>query len=73
VLSNLKTSLIGTYRASNFGKHVHPHLCEFEYRFNCRFNLKSIFEHLVRAAQEFFSRQMIPLTSELVWLCSLET
>jgi hypothetical protein len=50
VLSNLKTGLAGTYHAFDFVKYAHRYLAEFQYRFNRRFNLRSILQRLVRAA-----------------------
>jgi len=48
VLSNLKTSLSGTYRAFKFQKYAHRYLAEAQYRFNRRFDLRSILCRLVR-------------------------
>ena len=50
VLSNLKTGLTGTYHAFKFAKYAHRYLGEFQYRFNRRFNLRSILQRLVVAA-----------------------
>lgn len=50
VLSNLKTGLSGTYHAFKFAKYAHRYLGEFQYRFNRRFNLRSILQRLVIAA-----------------------
>lgn len=50
VLSNLKTGLSGTYHAFKFAKYAHCYLGEFQYRFNRRFNLRSILQRLVAAA-----------------------
>ena len=50
VLSNLKTGLSGTYHAFKFAKYAHRYLGEFQYRFNRRFNLRSILQRLVVAA-----------------------
>jgi hypothetical protein len=47
VLSNLKTGLSGTFHAFKFAKYAHRYLAEFQYRFNRRFDLRSI---LARAA-----------------------
>ena len=49
-LSNLKTALCGTYHAFDFVKYAHRYLGEAQYRFNRRFNLRSILPRLVRAA-----------------------
>lgn len=50
VLGNLKTALAGTYHAFNFVKYIHRYLAEAQYRFNRRFDLRSILPRLVRAA-----------------------
>lgn len=50
VLGNLKTAISGTYHAFKFGKYADRYLAEVQYRFNRRFDLSSILEHLVRAA-----------------------
>jgi hypothetical protein len=50
VLSNLKTAISGTYHHFNFAKYADRYLAEVQYRFNRRFDLKSILVRLVRAA-----------------------
>lgn len=50
VLGNLKTAISGTYHAFDFAKYAHRYLAEVQYRFNRRFDLKSIFARLLRAA-----------------------
>ena len=50
VLGNLKTALGGTYHSFDFAKYAHRYLAEAQYRFNRRFNLRSIFARLLRAA-----------------------
>ncbi len=50
VLSNLKTGLTGTYYAFMFAKYAHRYLAEFQYRFNRRFELRSILSRLVHVA-----------------------
>ncbi len=50
VLGNLKRALSGTYHAFNFAKYAHRYLAEAQYRFNRRFNLRSILARLLRAA-----------------------
>jgi hypothetical protein len=50
VLSNLKTGLTGTYHAFKFAKYAHRYLAEFQYRFNRRFDLRSILARLVHVA-----------------------
>jgi hypothetical protein len=48
--SNLKTALCGTYHAFDFVKYAPRYLAEAQYRFNKRFDLRSILPRLVRAA-----------------------
>ena len=50
VLSNLKTALCGTYHAFDFVKYAPRYLAEAQYRFNRRFDLRSILSRLLRAA-----------------------
>ena len=50
VLGNLKRALSGTYHAFDFAKYAHRYLAEAQYRFNRRFNLRSILARLLRAA-----------------------
>ena len=50
VLSNLKTAMAGTYHAVKFAKYAHRYLAEVQYRFNRRFDLRSILQRLVRVA-----------------------
>jgi transposase-like protein len=50
VLSNLKTAMTGTYHAIKFEKYAHRYLAEVQYRFNRRFDLRSILRRLVRVA-----------------------
>lgn len=42
VLSNLRTAISGTYHHFNFAKYADRYLAEVQYRFNRRFDLKSI-------------------------------
>lgn len=49
-LGNLKCSFSGTYHAFDFAKYSHRYLAETQYRFNRRFNLRSILARLLRAA-----------------------
>ena len=49
-LGKLKRSLGGTYHAFDFAKYAHRYLAEAQYRFNRRFNLRSILPRLLRAA-----------------------
>lgn len=50
VLSNLMTAMAGTYHAIKFAKYAHRYLAEVQYRFNRRFDLRSILRRLVRVA-----------------------
>ncbi|HXG29856.1 MAG TPA: IS1595 family transposase [Nevskiales bacterium] len=50
VLGNLKTAISGTYHAFAFAKYADRYLAEVAYRFNRRFDLKSILSRLIRAA-----------------------
>lgn len=50
VLGNLKTAITGTYHAFKFTKYAPRYLAEFQYRFNRRYNLRSILPRLLRAA-----------------------
>jgi Zn ribbon nucleic-acid-binding protein len=50
ILGNLKTAIGGTYHAFNFHKYADRYLGEAQYRFNRRFDLRSILAHLTRAA-----------------------
>ncbi len=48
-LSNIKAALVGTYRAVR-EKHVPRYLAEFEYRFNRRYDLKTMIPRLAFVA-----------------------
>jgi hypothetical protein len=48
LLSNLKTSISGTYHAFKFKKYAPRYLAERQYVFNRRFNLKSILPAMLR-------------------------
>ena len=50
ILGNLKTSLSGTYHAFNFRKYATRYLAAFCYRFNRRFDLRSMLQQLLFAA-----------------------
>jgi len=50
LLGNLKTAMTGTYHAVRFAKYAHRYLAEVQYRFNRRYDLRSILGRLVRAA-----------------------
>jgi hypothetical protein len=47
VLGNLKTSFAGTFHAFKFAKYDDACLAEFAYRFNRRFDLKSLVARLI--------------------------
>jgi hypothetical protein len=49
VLGNLKTALTGTYHAVKFTKYAPRYLAEVQYRFNRRYDLRSILGRLIRA------------------------
>ena len=49
LLGNLKTAIGGTYHAFDFAKYAHRYLAEFQYRFNRRFDLRSILPRLLTA------------------------
>lgn len=50
LLSNIKTSLTGTYHAFGFSKYAYRYLGQIQYLFNRRFNLRKILLRLARAA-----------------------
>jgi ribosomal protein L37AE/L43A len=50
ILGNLKTAIAGTYHAFDFAKYAYRYLAEVQYRFNRRFDLRSILGRLVHAA-----------------------
>jgi hypothetical protein len=50
VLGNLKTSLSGCYHAFDFRKYAARYLAAFTYRFNRRFDLRTLNERLLVAA-----------------------
>ena len=50
VLGNLKTSLSGSYHAFNFRKYAARYLAAFTYRFNRRFDLRTLHQRLLVAA-----------------------
>lgn len=49
LLGNLKTAISGTYHAFAFAKYSHRYLAEFQYRFNRRFDLRTILVRLLHA------------------------
>ena len=50
ILGNLKTAITGTYHAFNFAKYAPRYFAEFQYRFNRRYNLRTILPRLAKAA-----------------------
>lgn len=50
LLGNLKTAINGTYHAFKFAQYAPRYLADFQYRFNRRYNLRSILPRLLRAA-----------------------
>jgi ISXO2-like transposase domain len=50
ILGNLKTALVGTYHSFDFAKYAHRSLAQMQYRFNRRFDLRTILGKLARAA-----------------------
>src|SRR5690606_34215757 len=49
LLGNLKTAISGTYHAFAFAKYAHRYLAEFQYRFNRRFDMKTLLPRLLAA------------------------
>lgn len=49
-MGNLKTSFGGAYHAFNFAKYGSRYLASFSYRFNRRFHLETLTQHLFTAA-----------------------
>ena len=49
LLGNLKTAIRGTYHAFDFAKYAHRYLAEFQFRFNRRFNMKTILPRLLQS------------------------
>jgi hypothetical protein len=52
VIGNLKTAITGTYHAFKFGKYTERYLAEYQYRFNRRFDLRTLMTRLIRAAAQ---------------------
>jgi ISXO2-like transposase domain/Transposase zinc-ribbon domain len=50
VIGNLKTAITGTYHAFKFKKYADRYLAEYQYRFNRRFDLRSLASRIIRAA-----------------------
>lgn len=53
VLGNLKTGLSGSYHGFGFRKYAAQYLGAFAYRFNRRFDLRTLPQHLMVAALQF--------------------
>jgi hypothetical protein len=49
ILGNLKTAIAGTYHAFDFEKYANRYLAEVQYRFNRRFDLRSMLPRLLYA------------------------
>jgi predicted RNA-binding Zn-ribbon protein involved in translation (DUF1610 family) len=49
LLGNLKTAISGTYHAFDYAKYAHRYLAEMQYRFNRRFDMRSILCRLLTA------------------------
>jgi hypothetical protein len=49
LLGNLKTAITGTYHAFDFAKYAHRYLGEFQFRFNRRFDMRTILHRLARS------------------------
>ena len=49
MLGNLKNAITGTYHAFKFAKYASRYLADFQYRFNRRYDLRSILPRLIRA------------------------
>ena len=47
VLGNLKTSLAGTFHSLKYGKYAEHYLAAFAYRFNRRFDLRTLIARLI--------------------------
>ena len=58
VLGNLKTSLSGCYHAFDFQKYAARYLAAFCYRFNRRFNLRTLHQRLLVAAASAMPRPL---------------
>jgi hypothetical protein len=52
VLGNLKTSLSGSYHSFGFRKYAQQYLGTFAYRFNRRFDFRTLAQHLLVAAAQ---------------------
>jgi hypothetical protein len=49
LLGNLKMAIGGIYHAFAFAKYAHRYLAEFQYRFNRRFDAKTLLHRLLAA------------------------
>lgn len=59
VLGNVKTSINGTYHSFKFRKYAHRYLAEAQYRFNRRFDIKSMFTRILVACTQTSARPEI--------------
>lgn len=58
VIGNLKRALSGTYHSFNFAKYARRYLAEYAYRFNRRFNLRTIMSGLIIDCAKTLSRPL---------------
>lgn len=49
LIGNIKTALSGTYHAVDFAKYGYRYLAEVQFRFNRRYDMRSILRGLLRA------------------------
>ena len=49
LLGDLKAAFAGTYHAFSYAKYVHRYRTEFQYRFNRRFDMKSMLPRMLHA------------------------
>ena len=68
LLGNLKTAISGTYHAIKFKKYAQRYLAEAQYRFNRRYDLKSMLPRLLRAAVKTKPRNL--QVTRLAELCT---
>lgn len=50
MIGNIKNAIAGTYHAIKFAGYAALYLADFQYRFNRRYDLRSILPRLLRAA-----------------------
>ena len=65
ILSNVKTSILGTYHSINFKKYGFRYLVDLEFRLNRRFDLKRMFYGLVKKALKCSPRPVKTLNALL--------